>query len=106
MRRWRLNKKLKEVVADDAMLRAEGSGERLSETELVEALHDRGMYVPFCRYLSVHLLSQYSSTTDTIPRPEWENKLTWWLKNADGSEAGDPIGRRLMLIATIGMRRW
>lgn len=47
MRRWRLNKKLKEVVADDAMLQAEGSGERLSETELVEALHDRGMYVSF-----------------------------------------------------------
>jgi hypothetical protein len=28
---------------DDAQLRAEGSGEQLSENELIDALHDRGL---------------------------------------------------------------
>jgi hypothetical protein len=38
-----LASKLSKIAADDELLRAEGSGERLTEEELVEALHDRAM---------------------------------------------------------------
>ena len=37
---------MKLVVADDALLVKEGLGDRLTHPELLEALEERGMYVP------------------------------------------------------------
>lgn len=40
---------MKSVVVDDALLVAEGMGDRLTHPELLEALEERGMYVlPLC----------------------------------------------------------
>jgi hypothetical protein len=45
MRVSRIERHLKRVAADDEFLRREGFGTRLTEPELREALHERGMYV-------------------------------------------------------------
>lgn len=89
IRRRRLTKTLKRLSDDDAFLRAEDMGSKLSEDELAEALHERGIIA------------------QTLPRSEWENKLRWWLKNADAKGVdGDAVSRRVMLVATAGARRW
>jgi hypothetical protein len=50
VRRARLEHKLRSLVADDALLASEGLGAALTEDELVDALHDRGLcvFVPLC----------------------------------------------------------
>ena len=42
-RRWRIERHLKSVVADDRLLIKEGLGDRLTHPELREALRERGM---------------------------------------------------------------
>jgi LETM1 and EF-hand domain-containing protein 1, mitochondrial len=46
IRRWRIAKALRYLAADDAQLRAENMGGLLTDEELAQALHERGMYVP------------------------------------------------------------
>jgi hypothetical protein len=45
LRAWLIERHLRLVAEDDARLRAEGMGARLTEPELYEALQERGMYV-------------------------------------------------------------
>ena len=43
MRRRRLQRHLQAIAADDALLKQEGMGDRLTRPELLEALEQRGM---------------------------------------------------------------
>jgi hypothetical protein len=81
-------------------------GALLSEDELSQALHERGMYAP--SFLPTLLVTNINaSMTDTLPRTEWEPKLKWWLASADADGVGgDAISRRVQLVATAAARRW
>ena len=45
LRALRISRHLQYVAADDALLRSEDMGERLTEPEVLEALEERGMCV-------------------------------------------------------------
>ena len=48
-RRSRIERHMQSIVADDALLVKEGTGDRLTRPELLEALEGRGMWVlPEC----------------------------------------------------------
>jgi LETM1 and EF-hand domain-containing protein 1 len=103
-RRVRIARTLRYLASDDAQLRTEGLGERLTEEELAQALHERGMCV-FNHSLVCSLLTHFTSTismTETLPRGEWDSSLRWWLTSAESDESVDAVARRAWLVATVG----
>ncbi|OCH91805.1 hypothetical protein OBBRIDRAFT_811989 [Obba rivulosa] len=80
-----LKKHLTAIAQDDALLKKEDMGARLSPAELREALDERGIVT--------------SDTTSHL----WRSQLQWWLSHVDveGEQAGkvDPVRHRVVLIA-------
>ncbi|KAH9978976.1 hypothetical protein BGW80DRAFT_708445 [Lactifluus volemus] len=72
---------MKSVVDDDALLVKEGMGDRLTHPELLEALEDRGIL------------------TNGLNTSTLKADLRWWLINADRTEEGTPVSRRIALAA-------
>ncbi|KAI0001290.1 hypothetical protein BJV74DRAFT_766424 [Russula compacta] len=81
-RRWsRVKQHIKSVVVDDALLVAEGMGDRLTHPELLEALEERGIL------------------TDGLNTTTLKARLRWWLTAADRTDEGTPVSRRVALAA-------
>ncbi|KAH9058808.1 hypothetical protein EDB87DRAFT_1563871 [Lactarius vividus] len=80
-RRSRLERHMRSIVADDALLAKEGMGDRLTHPELLEALEERGI------------------VTDGLNTTTLKSRLRWWLTIADKTDEGSPISRRIDLAA-------
>ncbi|KAI0700929.1 LETM1-like protein-domain-containing protein [Cytidiella melzeri] len=86
LRRRKIRKHLTAVAADDALLIREGAGSRLTATEVVEALGERGII------------------TEGRTLQQQRTRLHWWLTEVQkpsppAPDQSDPITRRLILIA-------
>ncbi|TFY73621.1 hypothetical protein EWM64_g10391, partial [Hericium alpestre] len=77
---WRIQRRLSAIAADDALLKLEGMGERLTAPELLEALEERGII------------------GDGLDGKELKARLRWWLAAAEQSEE-DATGCRVSLVA-------
>ncbi|KAI9449402.1 hypothetical protein BJY52DRAFT_1307592 [Lactarius psammicola] len=80
-RRSRIERHMQSIVADDALLVKEGTGDRLTHPELLEALEERGI------------------VTDGLNTTALKARLRWWLTTADKTDEGSPVSRRIGLAA-------
>ncbi|KAI9511142.1 hypothetical protein F5148DRAFT_402926 [Russula earlei] len=87
-RRGRIERHMKTVVVDDALLVKEGMGDRLTHPELLEALEERGI------------------VTDGLNTATLKARLRWWLTTADKTDNGSPISRRIALTARSALRQF
>jgi len=87
-RRWRIERHMKSVTVDDALLVKEGLGDRLTHPELLEALVERGI------------------VTDGLNTATLKARLRWWLITADKTEDGTPVSRRIALTAQSALGRF
>ena len=85
LRRRRLNKHLELVRNDDEMLAKEDMGARLGDSEVVEALEERGI------------------TFGDLPAADARNRLTWWLK-AVSKPSTEPAGESTIRQSLIAQR--
>ncbi|KAJ3490931.1 hypothetical protein NLI96_g1098 [Meripilus lineatus] len=82
--RYRFNKHLTSVRADDALLIKEDMGASLTRSELREALEERGLL------------------TEGFTIKQWQSRLRWWLshvQSAETAENADPVRERIMLVS-------
>ncbi|EIW83242.1 hypothetical protein CONPUDRAFT_136344 [Coniophora puteana RWD-64-598 SS2] len=84
--RWRVSNHLTYITADDKILAKEGYGQNLTQLELRDALHERG--VPF----------------NDKDKDDMQHRLKWWLDTADSTDKGDPISRRIFALALANSR--
>ncbi|KAI0344833.1 hypothetical protein BDW22DRAFT_1355001 [Trametopsis cervina] len=95
LRARRIRRHLSAVAEDDALLWNEGSGSRLTSTELADALSERGII------------------TEGLSVQQQQARLRWWLtevnkastSNKTLSSPPDPIARRVVLISRSALGR-
>ncbi|KAH9945649.1 hypothetical protein B0H21DRAFT_744037 [Amylocystis lapponica] len=83
----RIKRQLAAIVEDDAVLKRESLGQRLTQAEMRDALEERGII------------------TDGLPQKQWQTRLHWWLTHAD-VEGADPIRQRVLLVASSAVGRF
>jgi hypothetical protein len=81
----RIHRHLEHITHDDGLLIREDMGARLTHSELVEALHDRGI-------VTADLSQKYQ-----------EQRLKWWLDSTNKMDIGDPVTVRILAVARSGV---